>query len=177
MFIYQFFISESNNDGVENQKYCLKCVRLSRGECECQQCKKCKLFYANIKCHKCPKITNFCITCYSDITSSTNLCYDCDMDAILDICESITPTKQINAPQCLRCLDDMVENRPCPCKPCTVCNLYCPVDKPHIRCRQTKQICHDCDNYIISSSKKCLLCELKKQKTICKKCPLLIKEK
>ena len=40
-----------------------------------------------------------------------------------------------------------------------------------------KQICHECNNYIISFSKKCLLCELEKQKTICKKCPLLIKEK
>ena len=114
-------------------------MRLSRGECDCKQCEKCDLFYAHIKCHKCPKNTNFCIKCQSDITSSTNLCYDCDMDAILDICESITPTKQINASQCLRCLDDMVENRPCPCKPCTVCNLYCPVDKPHIRCSKKKK--------------------------------------
>ena len=100
----------------------------------------------------------------------------CEFTAITEICEAITPTMQMNSPQCLRCLEDMVENRACPCKPCEACNVYCAVDKPHKQCSKSKVICHDCNNYIISQSKKCLLCELEKQKRICKKCPLLIKE-
>ena len=98
------------------------------------------------------------------------------MDTILEICESITPTKQMKSSQCLRCLEDMIENTPCPCKPCKVCNSYCPVNKPHIRCGKSKQMCNKCNNYIISYSRKCLLCAFENQKTICKKCPLLFKE-
>ena len=180
MFKNQFFLytifSPLEPTIDEDRAYCLRCARLSTGECDCTQCEVCKIYYAHIDCHKCANNDSFCITCGMDIISSTNMCVLCDFDAITEICESITPTNQMNSPQCLRCLEDMVENRPCPCKPCEVCNVYCAVNKPHKQCSKSKVICHDCNNYIISQSKKCLLCELENQKRICKKCPLLIKE-
>ena len=175
-FLICYFFPSGPSIDDEKQAYCLRCTRLSTGECDCSQCKVCKIYYAHIDCHKCPKNTSFCMTCGIDIISSTNMCWFCEFDGIIEICESITPTKQMNSPQCLRCLGDMVENRACPCKPCKVCNVYCAVNKQHKQCSRKKVICHDCNNYIISYSKKCLLCELEKQKRICKKCPLLIKE-
>ena len=175
-FLICYFFPSGPSIDDEKQAYCLRCARLSTGECDCSQCKVCKIYYAHIDCHKCPKNTSFCMTCGIDIISSTNMCWFCEFDGIIEICESITPTKQMNSPQCLRCLGDMVENRACPCKPCKVCNVYCAVNKQHKQCSRKKVICHDCNNYIISYSKKCLLCELENQKSICTKCPLLIKE-
>ena len=52
------------------------------------------------------------------ITSSTNMCNVCESDEIMSVCEEITPFNQINITQCLRCLCDIVDNRPCPCKAC-----------------------------------------------------------
>ena len=46
----------------------------------------------------------------------------------------------------------------------------------HISFATEKVFCDECNNGIISHSKKCIFCELKKQKNICTKCPLVIKE-
>ena len=149
---------------------------MCKTDCTCFQCEDCKVFYADIVAHKCNKTPSFCMECFMDITSSTNKCYFCEFDKIMSVCEAITPFKLNNITQCLRCLFDIVDNILCPCKPSNHCDLYFTVGEPYKSCRKKKQFCDDCNNDIISHSKKCLLCESKKQKSICDKCPFLIKD-
>ena len=40
----------------------------------------------------------------------TNLCYICDLEKIIEICETVTPSKQLQSPQCLRCLTKLENN-------------------------------------------------------------------
>merc|ERR1711874_604819 len=84
---------------------------------------------------------------------------------------------QYNLPQCLRCLSNIQNNKPCTCKQCSDCLIYCAPNQPHINCSRNKIYCAVCDNGIISSSRLCLYCENKKQKAACSKCPKKKKKK
>ena len=78
-------IASTSNEGIRS--YCMRCERLVTDGCSCAQCEDCKMFYANIVAHKCNKSPSWCINCGLDITSPTNMCYRCDFDEIMDICE------------------------------------------------------------------------------------------
>ena len=113
--------------------------------------------------------------CGIPITSVTKLCYICQFDKIVEICNLVTPTFQLNLLQCLRCLAKIENNLACTCSPCETCAMYLPSDKPH-RCSKRMMICKKCNYTISSYSKKCLLCESKSKNLICKKCPLTFSE-
>ena len=108
----------------DDYAYCLKCLRLRQGDCACLQCNKCLLHYADIITHKCNGIETRCVECCNIITSSSNKCYFCESDEIIDVCKQITPTFQYNLPQCLRCLSNIQNNKPCTCKQCSDCLIY-----------------------------------------------------
>ena len=68
------------------------------------------------------------------------------------------------SPQCLRCLSDIQNNKPCTCKQCSDCLIYYVPTQPHINCNRNKIYCAVCNNGIISSSRLCLYCENEKKK-------------
>ena len=137
--------------------YCPRCVRLSK-HCNCVECKRCDQFYIENMEHACPNHATYCGICNHKITSATNLCYHCDLEKIIEICETVTPTKQLLSPQCLRCLRKLENNTACHCVQCEKCKLYLPLDQPH-NCSKLMLICKECNHGIISYSKKCLYCE------------------
>ena len=89
-------------------------MRLSTGDCFCKQCDICKTHYIDIVTHNCSGSVLNCLECNSIITSTSGMCYFCELENIKSVCDSITPFKQINSPQCLRCLCDIVDNKSCP---------------------------------------------------------------
>merc|ERR1711895_217086 len=77
--------------------YCPRCARLSK-YCNCVECKRCEQFYLENMEHACPNHVTYCGICNHKITSATNLCYICDLEKIIEICETVTPTKQLHSP-------------------------------------------------------------------------------
>ena len=124
--------------------HCIKCLTLLAGTCcTCVQCIDCGIYYKNEVSHKCRKKRTFCKNeeCKLMIKSSTNMCYVCNIDEIKAICRMITPSSQYIAPQCLRCLSNIVNNTPCTCKACNTCKIYYPVNKPYINCKSRIVYC------------------------------------